>query len=403
MRPAIDHRQTSTRLIALFFDNDDHEQGPLPGNILLPSFIFVPLTNIPEHFDNNHPYIHQLTMATNKSKPDAAIDQDYAMMEDLQNRLTPYEISRLRSILLATGQYGPPQRQPHLHGYRPTIVDDAAALSTEPDKDNTTNANHNRHHHMTTLAEEQEILASISTDSDYPHFPESTHAWAVFADDPRKSAGWQDRMVGLFIIAFQLYTYAVFAAEAIEDYQLGVVPVMIRNDVCFDLQEQIDVNGNKNNNNNNWYDSNYQNTLLQCEANRTNNRDAFVAFFMLGIFLASDMIQAIRVLQEAPMTIIGKLFAALAFLEVMAAFGAACISVSYNLYIGEVTDAIEVGVGLLFIRELSQKTYAAVRNGKSRRYSTFFTLLLGLIAIGMCMDPICEQLFATHHLQNEND
>ena len=253
--------------------------------------------------------------------------------------LTAYEMTRLRSILAAF-----------------------------PDKSNDATKG-------MTPEEAAAALASVSTDSDYPHFHESTHAWAVFADDPRKSATWQDRMIGLVIIFFQLYTYSVFAFEAIDDYQAGQVPVMIRHNDCQAANEQPD-------------DSN-----LACEAQYTNNRDAFVAFFMLGIFLSGDMIQAMRVLWEAPLGM-ATVFAGLAACEVLGAFAAACLSVSYNLYIGEVTDAIEVGVGLLFIRELSSKTYAGIRNGKKRQYQEYISCLILLIFIGMCMDPLCERWFA---------
>lgn len=163
------------------------------------------------------------------------------------------------------------------------------------------------------------IALTLSTDSDYPQFHDSTHAWAVFADDPRKSASWQDRMIGLFIIFFQLYAYFLFASEAIEDYQRGQVPVMIHHDTC--QEANFEPNGNSS---------------FQCEANYTNNRDAFVAFFMLGIFLSGDMVQAVRVLWDAPSST-AKLFALLAALEVVGAFAAACLAVSYNLFIGEVS------------------------------------------------------------------
>lgn len=176
------------------------------------------------------------------------------------------------------------------------------------------------------------------------------------------------------IIAFQLYTYSVFATEAIEDYQLGQVPVMIRHDNCQAAAMEPQEN-------------------FECEAGYTNSRDAFVAFFMLGIFLSGDMIQSIRVLGDAG-TATAKCFALLALLEVVGAFLAACMSVSYNLYIGEVSDAIEVGVGLLFIRELSSKTYAGIRNGKRRQYHEYISCLVVLILIGMAMDPLCERWFA---------
>lgn len=214
-------------------------------------------------------------------------------------------------------------------------------------------------------------VVSVACSSFLTHTLQNT---TIPADDPRKSATWQDRLVGVFIIAFQLYTYSVFAAEAIEDYQLGEVPVMIRHDACEASGYEPEEN-------------------FQCQAEFTNGRDAFVAFFMLGIFLSGDMIQAIRVLVDAP-NIMGVFFALLAFLEVIGAFAAACLAVSYNLYIGEVTDAIEVGVGLLFIRELSSKTYAGIRNGKRRQYHEYIGCLVVLILIGMAMDPLCERWLA---------
>ena len=60
-------------------------------------------------------------------------------------------------------------------------------------------------------------------DSDYSEFAETTHAWAVFADNPEKRATKLDRLVGSIIIVFQLFTYYLFASEAIQDYQLGAV------------------------------------------------------------------------------------------------------------------------------------------------------------------------------------
>ena len=213
-----------------------------------------------------------------------------------------------------------------------------------------------------------------SLDSDYPEFMESTHAWAVFADDPEKRATRMDRVVGTLIIAFQLLTYWIFAAEAIGDYQASQVVVMTSHANCLSANEQPQ-------------DS------FTCEANFTNNFDAFIAFFMLGIFLTGDFLRAVRVIQSAPFgtTLI---FACLAGIEIVAAYFAACIAVSYNLYIGEVTDAVEVGVGLLFIRELSQRAYTGIRHGKIKQYKSFFGVLTALVVIGMCMDPLCERLFA---------
>ena len=213
-----------------------------------------------------------------------------------------------------------------------------------------------------------------SMDSEYPEFSASTHAWAVFADNPKKRASSLDRLVGTMIMAFQLFTYWIFAEEAIADYEKGQVAVSTGHATCLASNEAPQDN-------------------FSCEADVTNNLDAFIAFFMLGIFLAGDVLQAGRVIRNAT-TLVPLLFAALAGIEVMAAFLAACISVSYHLHIGEVTDAVSVGVGLLFIRELSQRAYVGIRQGETKQYRSFFTVLTVLVVSGMLMDPLCEHLFA---------
>jgi hypothetical protein len=213
-----------------------------------------------------------------------------------------------------------------------------------------------------------------SADSDYAEFGESTHAWAVFADNPHKRAGPWERVVGVLIIVFQLFAYRLFAAEAIEDFQAGQVPLMISHRNCLEMEGEP-----------------YEN--FQCEAEYTNTLDAFVAFFMLGIFLAADMLQAARAIRDAPWGV-PIVFACFAGVEVCCAFLAASIAVSFHLFIGEITDAVEVGVGLLFIRELSQQTYRGIRHGKTKQFRNFFLVLLLLVALGMLMDPLCAKVFA---------
>ena len=88
------------------------------------------------------------------------------------------------------------------------------------------------------------------------------------------------------------------------------------------------------------------------------------------------------------------LFACLAGIEVVSAFFAASIAVSYHLFIGEVTDAVEVGVGLLFIRELSQQTYTGIRHGEAKQYRNFFITLGLLVTLGLILDPLCAKVFA---------
>ena len=227
----------------------------------------------------------------------------------------------------------------------------------------------------------QSIVSHGSTDSDYPEYHQSTHAWAVFADNPNKSAGVWERIIGTLIICFQLFAYRLFAEEAIEDFQSGQVPVTISHKHCWEAGEDLDLEDIENEGG------------LICNADLTNTMDAFVAFFMLGIFLTGDVLQAVRAIRDTPWGL-SKCFALLAGFEVMCAFVSAGIAVSYHLFIGKVTDAVEVGVGLLFIRDLSQRTYAGLRYGKTKQFRNFFITLTVLIGLGLVMDPISAKLFA---------
>lgn len=62
------------------------------------------------------------------------------------------------------------------------------------------------------LARLRELLNDDDeADSNYTEYAETTHAWAVFADNPEKRATKFDRLVGTIIIIFQLFTYYLFA------------------------------------------------------------------------------------------------------------------------------------------------------------------------------------------------
>lgn len=86
------------------------------------------------------------------------------------------------------------------------------------------------------------------------------------------------------------------------------------------------------------------------------------------------------------------IFASLAALEVACAFVAAAIAISFQLYIGEVTDAIEVGVGLLFVRELSARAYHGIRHKGVKQYKAFFAMLILLLVFGFVVEATCESL-----------
>ena len=218
------------------------------------------------------------------------------------------------------------------------------------------------------------LITNPSMDSDYPAFKESTHAWAVFADNPHKRAGPWERLVGTVIIVFQLFAYRLFAAEAIEDFRAGRVPVMIAHQDCIDME--LSPNDN-----------------FECEAEFTNTSDALVAFIMLGIFLAPDMLQSATAIRNAVWGL-PMFFAVIAGVEVVCAFLSASVAVSYHLFIGEATDAVEVGVGLLFIRELSQQTYHGIGSGKTKQFRNFFVMVMVLVSVGMILDPLTAKVFA---------
>ena len=218
------------------------------------------------------------------------------------------------------------------------------------------------------------LITNPSMDSDYPAFKESTHAWAVFADNPQKRAGPWERLVGTIIIVFQLFAYRLFAAEAIEDFRAGRVPVMIAHQDCIDME--LSPNDN-----------------FECEAEFTNTSDALVAFIMLGIFLAHDMLQSAAAIRNAEWGL-PMFFAVIAGVEVVCAFLSASVAVSYHLFIGEATDAVEVGVGLLFIRELSQQTYHGIGSGKTKQFRNFFVMVMVLVSVGMILDPLTAKIFA---------
>jgi hypothetical protein len=226
------------------------------------------------------------------------------------------------------------------------------------------------------LARLRELLNDDDeADSNYTEYAETTHAWAVFADNPEKRATKFDRLVGTIIIIFQLFTYYLFASEAIEDYQLAAVPVLVGHQTCLASNEAP-----------------YEN--FQCQAEFTSHMDAFVAFFMLSIFLTPDLLQAVRAIRDAPKWTPTIFFATCAGLEVLCAYIAATIAISYNLYIGEVTDAVEVGVGLLFIRELSTRAYHGIRHKGVKQYKSFLSVLVLLVALGFGGEALYEHLFA---------
>ena len=186
---------------------------------------------------------------------------------------------------------------------------------------------------------------------------------------------------------FQLFTYYLFAAEAIEDYERGAVPVLVTHRNC--LASGLEPVEN-----------------FQCDAEWTNNFDAAVAFFTLSVFLTPDLLQAFRAIQSAcNMIHVSKqsiFFACLAAVEVLGAILGAAIAISYQLYIGEVTDAIEVGVGLLFIRELSAQAYAGIcYKGTNKEYRSFGLMLACLITAGFLVEAWC-QIFAKRALEEQN-
>ena len=216
---------------------------------------------------------------------------------------------------------------------------------------------------------------SIGADSEYSEFPKTTHAWAVFAGNPQRTATILDRVVGTFIMAFQMFVYVLFASEAIEDYQRGAVKVLVSHHTCQNSDFQPKDN-------------------FICEADETSNFDAVASFVMLSIFLTPEMLGALRAVRNTYRNTDGGrapfIFACLAAIEVITAFLAAAIAISYQLYIGEVTDAIESGVGLLFVRELSSRAYSGIRHKGVKQYRSFVLMLVCLVVMGFVVEAWCE-------------
>lgn len=247
-----------------------------------------------------------------------------------------------------------------------------------------------RHQHHESQQQRLILQSPSSYDSEQTgEFRHSSHNWLVrrssTSADPAKlkRVNRVDRFLGASIVGFQLFTYWLFAAEAVEDYQKGVVEVFATHDMCQTNDSDNDGFG-------------LAGDTLLCASDRTYLNDAFVSFSMLAIFLASDIQQAFRsvrgaVRDNSPVALASALVVAL---EVFCAFLAASVSISQKLYVGEVTDAIEAGVGLLFVRELSTRAYHGMRQKRKKAYWSFFLVLAVTIVLGMLVHPACEALLA---------
>ena len=172
--------------------------------------------------------------------------------------LSPQEVYRLRQFLLQQ-RPGPSLLPPHHHHQPPPPLHLNNTLAATASTD-THDTNNN--------------TDGDDADSEYSEFPQTTHAWAVFADKTNRKATKMDRIVGTAIILFQLFTYGLFVTEAIEDYQSRQVPITISHQQCqeatnnYNQQQQLNLQENDE-------------VQLQCEADVTNHFDAAVAFFML--------------------------------------------------------------------------------------------------------------------------
>jgi hypothetical protein len=235
--------------------------------------------------------------------------------------------------------------------------------------------NHNQELQTSVTLKTSSSFHSLGADSEYSEFPQTTHAWAVFAGNPQKRATIIDRIVGTFIMAFQMCTYFLFASEAMEDYSRGAVKVLVSHHTCQESGEEPVDN-------------------FVCEADETNHLDAAASFVMLSIFLTPEILGALRAVRNAYQNPdAGKAtltFACLAAGEVISAFMAAAIAISYQLFIGEVTDAIEAGVGLLFVRELSSRAYSGIRHKGVKQYRSFGLMLVCLVFVGYLVEACCE-------------
>jgi hypothetical protein len=389
----------SPRTTTSFYD--PRGGGGLPTSSSFPYAAFPPEQRTNRTSSSSNGRNHNVTTATTGGAPILL----------LHEALTAAELAKLRNWLSRLPQFPPTDdvaaadvataagATPRSAATTTTATAATAATisatvhhpTVQTTTNNTTNTNNNRkavcydpNYNMMipanlSMASTARSCSTSTVNSDYPVFGKSTHAWAIYADAPKKRAGKLDRLVGIFIICFQLFTYYLFAAEAIEDFKEGQVPVTTSHMDCWSTENSPTED------------------QLVCEAGRTHDLDSFVAFFMLGIFLAADFIQAFKVIRIAECGS-QTIFAAFCVIEVVAAYLAATMAVAYQLYVGEVTDAVEVGVGLLFIRELSQRTYSGLQDsdeGKgAKRYKVFFSVLGALVVVGMFTEHLCEFMLA---------
>ena len=102
---------------------------------------------------------------------------------------------------------------------------------------------------------------------------------------------------------------------------------------------------------------------------------------MLSLFLTLDFQDAFSAVQHT----VGcqRAYAIYAFLEVFSTW-AACIAIgTQKVWTGNVVDALESGVGLLFVHDLGNRVFMSfkAREDGSRKYRLFFFTALFLIII----------------------
>lgn len=115
-------------------------------------------------------------------------DCDYVDMDghvrSQPGELTPDEIIRLRSLLSAIANNSNNNNNTQANTTTPTNTIMSASTVKDLEGDAAATA---MSHGISTEKEQNNdddvmaTLAAISTDSDYPHFANSSHAWAVFA------------------------------------------------------------------------------------------------------------------------------------------------------------------------------------------------------------------------------
>ncbi|KAL3907480.1 MAG: hypothetical protein SGARI_003520, partial [Bacillariaceae sp.] len=262
-------------------------------------------------------------------------------------------------------------------------------------------------------------------------YGESTHKWFVYGKQSEPVYRRLDGLIGFIIISFQLVVYIWIISVAVDDFQKDLVPVMInfgrcgqvtnddtmKMDILFGFGNATNDTSSSSDNLDNdistwfnyadyisapesfegdpqeqtddaWLFGNYSvlnQSHLYCEAD-TGDFGVGMAMLivMLSLFLTLDFTDAISAIRHT--TGFQRAYAVYAFIEVFTTWAACVAAGTQKVWTGNVVDALETGVGLLFVHDLGNRVFVSFKARKdgTRKYRLFFGTALFLIAISTC-------------------